>query len=106
MIKYRIRFHPAVADDLKSIAETIASYAGQQAAERRLAEIEEVVFSLADTPHKGSIRAEIAPGLRAIPAGRKAVVAFTVDDATRTVFVHVVGYAGSNWVQRTSSRGQ
>lgn len=99
-MKYHIRFHPAVEEDLKSIAEMIASYARPQAAERRLAEIEEVVLSLADTPHKGSIRAEIAPGLRAIPAGREAVVAFTVDDATRTVFVHIVGYGGSNWVQR------
>jgi len=105
-MEYRIRFHPAVENDLKSIAEMIASYAGSQAAVRRLAEIEGIVLSLADTPHKGSIRAEIAPGLRAIPAGRKAVVAFTVDDATRTVFVHVVGYAGSNWVQQRSSRGQ
>lgn len=29
---------------------------------------------------KGSLRNEIAPGLRAIPAGLKAVIAFAVDD--------------------------
>ena len=104
-MKYRNRFLPVVADDLKSIVEMTASYAGQNAVERRLAEIEGAVFSPADTPHKCSIRAEIAPGLRAIPAGRKAVVAFTVDDVIGTVFVDVVGHAGSNWVQRTSSRG-
>ena len=84
----------------------IANYAGPEAANRRLAEIENVVLDLADTPHKGSLRDEIAPGLRAIPAGRKAVIAFTVDDESQTVFVHIVGYAGSNWIRRTPSRGQ
>ena len=105
-MSYRIRFHPAVADDLDAITHWLIDYAGPQSAARRLDEIEATIASLADLPHKGSRRDEIAPGLRAIPAGRKAVVAFTVDDATRTVFVHVVGYAGSNWSQRTSSRGQ
>ncbi len=105
-MRYRIRLHPAVAEDLQSIAEMIANYAGPEAANRRLAEIENVVLDLADTPHKGSLRDEIAPGLRAIPAGRKAVIAFTVDDESQTVFVHIVGYAGSNWIRRTPSRGQ
>lgn len=105
-MRYRVRLHPAVAEDLRSIAEMIASYAGPEAANRRLAEIENVVLGLADTPHKGSLRDEITPGLRAIPAGRKAVIAFTVDDGSQTVFVHIIGYAGSNWIRRTPSRGQ
>ncbi|MEX0385306.1 UNVERIFIED_CONTAM: type II toxin-antitoxin system RelE/ParE family toxin [Spiribacter pallidus] len=103
---YRIRLHPAVAEDLQSIAGMITDYAGPEAAKHRLAEIESAVLGLADTPHKGSLRDEIAPGLRAIPAGRKAVVAFTVDDPSQTVFVHIVGYAGSNWVKRAPARGQ
>lgn len=102
---YSIRFHPAVADDLASIAELITNYAGPEAAERRLSEIEAVVSSLAGTPFKGSVRSEIAPGLRAIPAGRKAVIAFTVNEAAREVLVHVISYAGSDWVGRSTARG-
>lgn len=102
---YRIRFHPAVADDLASIGELIANYAGPEAAERRLSEIEAVVSSLAETPFKGSVRSEIAPGLRAIPAGRKAVIAFTVNEAAREVLVHVISYAGSDWIARSTVRG-
>ena len=86
-MKYRVRFHPAVSDDLAAIVKMIADHAGPQAAKCRLAEIQEVIASLQHTPHKGTIRDEIAPGVRAIPAGRKAVVAFTVDDDAREVLI-------------------
>jgi toxin ParE1/3/4 len=101
---YRIRFHPAVADDLASIAELIANYAGPKAAERRLSKIEAVINSLADTPLKGSVRAQIAPDLRAIPAERKAVVTFTVDEAGCEVLVHAISYAGSDCIVRSTER--
>jgi len=103
---YRIRLHPAVGDDLKAIAEMVSSYAGAESAQRALDEIEYALLSLAETPHKGSLRDEIVAGLRAIPAGRKAVIAFTVDDSVHTVFVHVIGYAGSDWINRAAARGQ
>ena len=103
-MSYRIRFHPAVAGDLDAIARWIVEHAGPEAAERRLAEIEAVIASLRDTPHKGSIRDEIAPGLRAIPAGRRAVVAFVVDDTAHEVLIHAVSYAGADWIARSSAR--
>ena len=101
---YRIRFHPGVTEDLARIAELIGHYAGAEAALRRLAEIERAVQSLAETPLKGSLRPEIAPGLRAIPAGRKAVIAFTVDAVAGEVLVHVIGYAGSDWIAQSAAR--
>lgn len=79
-------------------------YAGPAAAERRLDEIEATIAALADLPHKGSRRDEIALGLRAVPAGRKAVVAFTVDDDRREVHVHAVTYAGADWIARSTDR--
>ncbi len=85
-------------DDLLRILRLVADHSGREAAERRLAEIEAAVRALADTPHKGSLRHEIAPGLRAIPAGRRAVVAFTADDASRTVLVHAISYGGADWI--------
>lgn len=103
-MSYRIRFHPAVAADLEAITTWILDYAGPDAAARRLAEIEAVLIALKDTPHMGSLREEIAPGLRAIPAGRKAVIVFTVDDEASEVFVHAVTYAGADWIGRSKLR--
>ena len=103
-MSYLIRFHPGVAGDLDAIARWIVEHAGPEAAERHLGEIEAVLASLRDTPHKGSIRDEIAPGLRAIPAGRRAVVAFVVDDTAREVLFYAVSYAGADWITRTTAR--
>jgi toxin ParE1/3/4 len=103
-VTYEIRFHPAVRADLEAIARLIARAAGRAAAERRLAEIEAAVRSLAVTPHKGTIRDAIAPRLRAIPAGRRGVVAFTVDDDARCVRVHAITWAGGDWIGRTLRR--
>ena len=101
---YRIRFHPLVSRDLRVIAQWVLDYAGPLAADRTLTTIERTIEGLAQTPHTGSIRNEIARGLRAIPAGRKAVVAFTVDDKACEVFIHAVTYAGADWVARMPQR--
>lgn len=103
---YRIRFHPLVARDLDAIVRWILGYAGPDIAARKLAEIEEAIATLRDTPHKGSIRDEIAPGLRAIPAGRKAVIAFVVDDEAAEVLIFAVTYGDANWVSRSKARGR
>ena len=103
-MSHRIRFHPLVRRDLEAIAQWIIDHAGIEAADRRLTEIEESIAGLAHIPHKGSIRDEIAPGMRAIPAGRKAVVAFTVDDAAREVLIQAVTYGGADWVGRSQAQ--
>ena len=103
-MSYRIRFHPAVSSYLDAITEWLIGHAGPTAAVRRLAEIEAAVDSLARLPHKGTIRNEIAPGLRVIPAGRKAVIAFAVDDAAREVLIHAITYAGADWMSRSKLR--
>jgi plasmid stabilization system protein ParE len=100
----RIRFHPLVARDLDAIALWILDHAGPDVAARKLAEIEDVIATLTHTPHKGSLRDDIAPGLRAIPAGRKAVVAFVVDDDAGEVLIHAVTYGGADWAMRSTSR--
>lgn len=104
-MSYRICFHPLVADDLEWIAGWIADYAGESAAAAKLAEIEAVILGLSEIPHKGRLRDEIAPSLRAIPAGRKGVVVFKVDDGTREVLVYAVTYGRADWIKRRRSRG-
>ena len=100
-----MRLHPAVRDDLARIAEGLAAYAGRDVAARKLDAFADAMRRLARTPHKGTIRDEIAPGLRAIPAAGRGVVVFTVDDTARLVLVKAVGYAGSDWVGRAAQRG-
>ena len=103
---YRIRFHPVVARDLDAIAHWIIDYAGPDAAARKLAEIEATIVALKTTPHKGSLRDEIALGLRVIPAGRKAVIAFVVDDDAGEVLIYAVTYGGADWIGRSSVRSR
>jgi plasmid stabilization system protein ParE len=105
-VNYRIRFHPLVAGDLDAITHWILEYAGPDAAMRKLAEIEAAIATLKDTPHKGSLRDEIAPGLRAIPAGRKAVIAFTVEDDAAEVLIYAVTYGGADWAARSGARSR
>ena len=103
-MNYSIKLHPRVARDLDAIASAIIDYAGPGSAARKLGEIEAVIATLALTPHKGSIRDEIAPGLRAIPAGRKAVIAFVVDDEAKEVLIYAITYGGADWMSRTNAR--
>jgi plasmid stabilization system protein ParE len=105
-VTYRIRFHPLVARDLDAIAQWILDYAGPDAAARKLGEIEAAIGTLKATPHKGSLRDEIAHGLRAIPAGRKAVIAFMVDDEASEVLIYAVTYGGADWAMRSSQRSR
>jgi len=105
-VNYRIRFHPLVARDLDAIARWILDYAWPAATARKLVEIEAAIATLKVTPHKGSLRNEIAPGLRAIPAGRKAVIAFVVDDDHSEVLIYAVTYGGADWAMRSSARSR
>jgi plasmid stabilization system protein ParE len=105
-VNYRIRFHPLVVRDLDAIARWILDYAGPDAAARKLGEIEAAIATLKAMPHKGSLRDEIASGLRAIPAGQKAVIAFVVDDDQREVLIYAVTYGGADWVMRSSARSR
>jgi toxin ParE1/3/4 len=95
---------PLVARDLDAIALWMLDYAGPEAGERKLAEIEAAFVTLKATPHKGSIRGEISHGLRAIPAGRKAVVAFAVDDVAAEVPIYAITYGGADWAMRSTAR--
>jgi plasmid stabilization system protein ParE len=80
--------------------------AGPATTARILLELRAAARSLAETPHLGSLRNEIVPGLRAIPAARRGVIAFTVDDEARQVFVHIIAWGGFDWISRLPQRGK
>lgn len=87
---WTVRFHPEVSADLDRIALWITDYAGPVSAARRLDEIERVISSLADVPHKDIVRTEIGSSVCAIPAGGKGVVVFTLDDEQHQVLILAV----------------
>jgi len=103
-VSYHLRYHPSVASDLVAISELIEDYSGPQVARRKLAEIAETVQSLRSLPHIGTRRDHILPGLRAIPAARRAVIAFTIDDETQEILVLAISYAGADWLTRVGRR--
>lgn len=104
MTPYRLVRHAHVAADLLDIAYLIAEYAGTETALRKIDEIERAVLKLTETPHIGSLRDEIAMGLRAIPVANKGVLCFVVDDEAREVRLIAIGYAGSNWIAKVAQR--
>ncbi|MGJ3262213.1 MAG: hypothetical protein ACFE0R_03170 [Salinarimonas sp.] len=62
------------------------------------------VFALAVTPHRGTVRAEVFPGLRVIGASLRGSIAFSVDDEKSEVFVHMVSYGGFDRESRVRGR--
>jgi len=62
-----------------------------------LREIRQRITGLGGVPHIGTVRNDVVPGLRAIPAVEKATICFTVNDETRTVKIICVTYAGQDW---------
>ena len=101
---YKIVRHPSVSGDLLDIAFLIAEYAGIEVAVRKVDEIEVAVGKLADLSHVGSLRHEIAEGLRAIPAAGKAVVCFGVGDDHNEVRIMAIGYASLDWISDSRAR--
>ncbi len=99
-----MRFRPAVAKDLDAIAHWLSDHYDPQSAARRMDEIQATIVSLERLPHKSSRHDGTVPGLRTIPAGRRALIAFTADDDTRKVDIHAITYAGSDWISRSEVR--
>jgi plasmid stabilization system protein ParE len=83
----------------------ILDFAVPDAVARTQAEIEAATATLKTKRHKDSLCDEIAPGLRAIPAGRKSMIAFVVDDAGE-VLIYAVTCGGADWALHSSARSR
>jgi toxin ParE1/3/4 len=103
-VVYEIKYHSEIEHDLFDIFLLIEGYAGSHIAHSKLKEFEKVFDNLADFPHIGSTRNDLRSDLRAIPAGEKGVVCFTVDDRDQSVFIICVSYAGADWMARVKER--
>lgn len=90
MRRYRIERNPLVESG--AIQDYIAPLAGVDATLKIIRKIRRRIGDLAGLPNVGTVRNEIAPGLRALPAAEKATVCVT--------------YAGQDWQQIAKSREQ
>jgi toxin ParE1/3/4 len=97
---YTITLHPLVEADLYQIGEPISDFAGLRIGQSKINEITAFIERLTDFPHIGTIRSDLYPGLRAIPASEKAVV-----HEAQSVFVLCVSYGRADWQARVRERG-
>jgi plasmid stabilization system protein ParE len=89
-----------------AIAQMVGDYAGYRLADKKVDEIEHSLANLEDFPHIGTVRNEIVPGLRALPAAEKATICFIVNDEARIVKIVCVTYAGRDWQKIAKAREQ
>lgn len=66
-----------------------------QRASSRILEIEDAMIALGDTPHQGTLRADISDDLRSVTKGR-AIFYFDVDDSSRLIRVLAVFFGGQD----------
>ena len=90
-------FAPEAEDNLVSIYDYIAEYGSPVVASRYTDAIVSYCESLATLPHRGTKRDDIRPGLRITNYKRRAVIAFEVDDTSRTVSILGVFYGGRDY---------
>lgn len=101
---YELQYHPEIGDDLFDIFTLIEGYSGSEVAHRKLNELERFMKALTDFPHTGSLREDFGQNIRAIPAGKKGVICFSIKEDERVVFILSVTYAGADWMSRIGSR--
>ncbi|KAA0699683.1 type II toxin-antitoxin system RelE/ParE family toxin [Neorhizobium sp. P12A] len=102
---YEVVRHPLVKSDLLNITIFIGEYAGYDLAEAKIEQIEKTLHSLTDFPHIGNRRDEIYKDLRIAISAEKAVICFTVNDETMSIFIVCISYAGADWQARVKERG-
>lgn len=95
---YRVVERPEVVADYIAIALHIIDWTDDPGgARRRVERIRTFVRGLKNTPHRGTRRDDLRPGLRIVPFERHAAIAFEIDAESRTVTVLRVFYGGQDY---------
>ncbi len=104
MTPYVLVRHPDVLSDLGGILDMLTELIGRQQAVSKVNEVRRDMKALSHTPHIGTLRNDVIMGLRAIPIGANAVVAFAVFEDTREVMIYAVTWGGADWMERSRRR--
>lgn len=97
MKTYTVTFAPEAEDDLAELYDYIAAHGSPVAAFRYTEAIISYCESLSSSPHRGTRRDDVRPGLRITNYKHRAVIAFEVDDAAVIVTVLGVYYGGRDY---------
>ena len=88
-------FRPRAEADLIALYDYIADAAGPVIAGGFIDRIEAACLSLATTPHRGTRRDDILPGLRTIGFERRVTIAFRV--LSTRIEIVTIAYRGRDW---------
>ncbi len=91
-MKFEVFFDEEAEDDLDSLYQMIASSAGERVASRFVGGVRDLCLSLSDFPRRDRPRDDLAPGVRTLVFGKRAVVSHEV--AGTAVYIVHVFYAG------------
>jgi toxin ParE1/3/4 len=84
-VSFAIRLSPLAIDDIIALHRWTAREAGTEIADGYLGRIETRIAGLADFPHRGALRDDLAPGLRTLSFERSLLIAYRVDAADVTI---------------------
>ncbi|MEZ5823331.1 MAG: type II toxin-antitoxin system RelE/ParE family toxin [Geminicoccaceae bacterium] len=96
MTRYRLVRHPLVTRDIERIVDFLLEYTSADAIATKLARLETDIEALADQPWRGTGHNDILEGLRILPSAHKGLIAFTIDEPTRTVKILSITWTGAN----------
>ena len=94
---YAVVFAPQAEEQSAALYRYIAEHATPGTAERYTSAIVSYCEEMRHFPHRGTRREDIRPGLRLTNYKGHAVVAFSVDDVSRTVAILGVYYGGQDY---------
>ncbi len=102
-MSYRVVLSAEARADLEEIADYLESVMAPRPAREYLRSLVEAVERLGDTPQRGTVRDEVLPGLRAIPAHGSTVMVFQIDEALREVRGLRLVPGSADWMGRIRS---
>lgn len=85
MKRYKIAFSPLAEADIEAIVDWIADQSGTRTARGFVDRIERRIESLRHFPVRGTLRHDLAPGLRLIGLEQRVTIAFPVGDTEVTI---------------------
>ena len=92
--------HPLVGTDVFRMASHIAEQSGSEdAAERRLVEVEATIATIAENPLSGTRLDGRLTGFlrRQSQRDKQITVVFRPDPAQEVIYIHLVAFGGQNW---------
>jgi toxin ParE1/3/4 len=78
-VAHRLVFRPQAKADIKALYDYIAEHAGLATAAAFIGRIEMACRQLTTFPERGTVRSELAPGVRIIGFERRTAIAFRVE---------------------------